>query len=81
MPSIGDHHLTNFNPDAKLEVFGQEINVPDVWIDDKKTKTGYEINFTKYFYEFKPLRGLAEIRADILALEESSLELEKTVLD
>ena len=26
MLSIGDHHLTNFNPDAKLEVFGQEIN-------------------------------------------------------
>ena len=41
----------------------------------------YEINFTKYFYEFKPLRSLAEIKADILALEASSLELEKTVLE
>ncbi len=47
----------------------------------KKTKTGYEINFTKYFYDFKPLRSLAEIKADILALEESSLELKKTVLE
>ena len=26
MLSIGDHHLTEFNPDGKLEVFGQEIN-------------------------------------------------------
>ncbi len=42
--------------------------------------TGYEINFTKYFYEFKPLRSLAEIRADILALEQSSFELEHRVL-
>ena len=46
-----------------------------------QAKTGYEINFTKYFYEFKPLRSLAEIKADILALETSSLELEKTVLE
>ncbi len=51
------------------------------WVDESKTKIGYEINFTKYFYEFKPLRSLAEIKADILALEASSLELEKTVLE
>ncbi len=56
-------------------------HLPKAWIDDSKTKTGYEINFTKYFYEFKPLRSLAEIKADILALEASSLELEKTVLE
>jgi len=51
------------------------------WVDESKTKTGYEINFSKYFYEFKPLRSLAEIKADILALEQSSLELEQKVLD
>ena len=56
-------------------------HLPKAWIDESKTKTGYEINFTKYFYEFKPLRSLAEIKADILALEASSLELEKTVLE
>lgn len=55
------------------EYFEREIkpNLPDAWIDESKTKTGYEISFTKYFYEFKPLRSLDEIRADILALEES----------
>ena len=56
-------------------------HLPKAWIDESKIKTGYEINFTKYFYEFKPLRSLAEIKADILALEASSLELEKTVLE
>lgn len=55
-------------------------HVPDAWIDESKTKIGYEINFNKYFYEFKPLRSLEKIRADILALEESSFELEKKVL-
>jgi type I restriction enzyme M protein len=65
------------------EYFEQEVkpHLPDAWIDEKKTKTGYEINFTKYFYEFKPLRSLAEIKADIIALEESSLELEKRILE
>ena len=70
-------------PQSIKKYFEQEVkpHIPDAWIDEKKTKTGYEINFTKYFYEFKPLRSLAEIKADILALEESSLELEKKVLD
>jgi type I restriction enzyme M protein len=69
-------------PQTIEEYFEREVlpHVPDAWVDEGKTKTGYEINFTKYFYEFKPLRSLAEIRADILALEQSSLELEKGVL-
>ncbi len=29
----------------------------------------YEISFTKYFYEYQPLRSLAEIKADILKLQ------------
>jgi type I restriction enzyme M protein len=45
-------------------------HVPDAWIDESKTKTGYEINFTKEFYKYTPLRSLDEIRADIMALEE-----------
>ena len=55
-------------------------HVPDAWIDDSKTNIGYEINFTKYFYEYKPLRSLEEIRADILALEMETEGLIKTVI-
>ena len=43
--------------------------VPDAWMDRKRDKVGYEISLTRYFYEFKPLRSLEEIKADILALE------------
>ena len=73
----------NLIPQTIEEYFKREVkpHLPDAWIDEKKTKIGYEINFTMYFYEFKPLRSLAEIRADILSLEKSSLELEKTVLE
>ena len=54
--------------------FKREVqpHLPDAWIDHSKTKVGYEINFTKYFYTYKPLRSLEEIRKDILALEEET---------
>ena len=55
-------------------------HVPDAWLDESKTNTGYEINFTKYFYEYKPLRSLDEIRADILALEEETDSMIKQVI-
>jgi type I restriction enzyme M protein len=73
----------NLVPQTIEEYFEAEVkpHLPEAWIDHSKTKTGYEINFTKYFYEFKPLRPLAKIKADILALEEKTLETEKTVLD
>jgi type I restriction enzyme M protein len=44
-------------------------HVPDAWIDESKTQIGYEISFTRYFYKPQPLRTLAEIRDDILAVE------------
>lgn len=70
-------------PQTITEYFDREVrpHLPNAWINEDKTKIGYEINFTKYFYEFKPLRSLAEIKADILALEEKTLEAKKTVLD
>lgn len=73
----------NLVPQTIEEYFEREVtpHLPDAWIDEKKTKVGYEINFTKYFYEFKPLRSLTDIKADILALEEKTLETEKKVLD
>ena len=45
---------------------------PDAWIKADATKIGYEISFTRHFYQPQPLRTLAEIRADILAVEEEA---------
>jgi type I restriction enzyme M protein len=45
---------------------------PDAWIDENKTKIGYEISLTKHFYKPRPLRSLDEIRADILAVEKEA---------
>ncbi len=70
-------------PQTIQEYFEREVtpHLPDAWIDEKKTKIGYEINFTKYFYEFKPLCSLTDIKAQIEALEKTSLENQQTVLD
>jgi type I restriction enzyme M protein len=54
--------------------FRREVlpHVPDAWIDPDATKIGYEISFTRYFYQPKPMRTLEEIRADILAVQRES---------
>ena len=70
-------------PQTIEEYFEAEVkpHLPEAWIDESKTKTGYEINFTKYFYEFKPLRSLSEIKADILELEERTFGRANKVLE
>ncbi|MBR4750222.1 MAG: SAM-dependent DNA methyltransferase [Thermoguttaceae bacterium] len=42
---------------------------PDAWIDQKKTKVGYEIPMTRYFYEYQPPEPVEEIEARIRKLE------------
>ena len=45
---------------------------PDAWLVEADTKIGYEISFTRHFYQPPQLRTLAEISADILALEQET---------
>ncbi len=51
--------------------FAREVlpYAPDAWIDSKKSKVGYEIPFTRYFYHYEAPRPSAEIRDEILAIE------------
>ena len=46
--------------------------MPDAWMDRDMDKIGYEINFTKEFYKYKPLRSLDDIRNDLLVLEKET---------
>lgn len=54
------------------EYFEREIKPfnPDAWIDEKKTKIGYEIPFTRLFYKFQQPEKSEEIAARIRKLEE-----------
>ena len=56
-------------------------HVPESWIDRKRDKVGYEINFNRYFYQYTPLRSLKEIADEILALERKSEGLLNEVLE
>ena len=53
------------------EYFKREVLpfAPDAWIDEKKSKIGYEIPFTRYFYKYEAPKPSAEIMAEILELE------------
>jgi type I restriction enzyme M protein len=73
----------NPEPDPKLRdtenvPLGQDIDeyvarevlpyIPDAWVDHAKTKVGFEIPFTRHFYEYVPPRPLEEIDADVKRL-------------
>ena len=45
---------------------------PDAWYARESVRVGYEISFTRHFYQPQPMRTLEEIRADILALEKET---------
>jgi type I restriction enzyme M protein len=47
--------------------FEREVlpHAADAWIDEEKTKVGYEIPFSRHFYVFKAPRALSEIDADL----------------
>lgn len=70
--------LTNIDDYYKTEV---KPHLPESWMDRDKDKIGYEINFTKYFYQFKPLRSLENITTDLLKLEQESEGLFKEIVD
>lgn len=56
------------------EYFEREVlqHIPDAWIDESKTVKGYEISFTRYFYNYVPPRSIEEIIAEIFELEKET---------
>jgi type I restriction enzyme M protein len=75
-----DSELRDFEQIPLLEEGGVEAFIrrevlpytPDAWIVDADTKIGYEVSFTRHFYQPPQLRTLAQISADILALEQET---------
>ena len=69
--------------------FEREVkpHVPDAWIDTKRRDArdgqvglvGYEINFNRYFYEYRPPRPLEQIQADIQQVEKEIVAMLREV--
>ena len=77
-PELRDTENVPLSEDVE-SFFAREVNphVPDAWIDTERRDpqdgevglVGYEINFNRYFYEYRPPRPLEEIEADIQRVE------------
>ncbi len=83
---VPDSELRDFeNVPLKDDIdayFEREVrpHVPDAWMDRSKDKVGYEISFTRYFYEYTPLRSTGEIAAELLALDEETENLLREIV-
>ncbi len=79
-PALRDTENVPLKEDVH-EYFAREVlpHVPDAWIDQDKTKIGYEIPFNREFYVYEPPRPLEEIEADIKGLENEIIRLLKEV--
>ncbi len=80
-PDLRDFENVPLKDDVD-EYFRREVlpHVPDAWVDEDKTKKGYEIPFTRHFYKYTPLRPLKDIEADIAGLELKIQDMLKGVL-
>ena len=78
---LRDYESIPLNEDIQ-KYFEREVlpHLPNAWIDEGKTKRGYEINFNSEFYEYKPLRSLDKIKQDILNLENKTEESIKKII-
>ncbi len=82
-PELRDTEQVSFLEPGGIDTFFKREclpYVPDAWIDEDKTKIGYEVSFTRVFYKPKPLRTPDEIKADIRAVEKESEGLLEEVL-
>ncbi len=81
-PELRDYENVPLTEDVK-EYMKREVHpfVPDAWIEESKTKIGYEIPFTRHFYKYVPPRPLEEIDAEIKTLESEILELLREVTE
>jgi len=57
--------------------FNREVkpHAPDAWIDEEKTKVGYEIPFNRHFYVFEPPRALDQIDADLKGVTDRIMKM------
>jgi type I restriction enzyme M protein len=74
-PNLRDSENIPFNYDGGIDAFiEKEVKpyAPDAYVDESKTKIGYEISFTKYFYKPVQLRDMKDILASLSELEKES---------
>ena len=75
-PELRDYENVPLKEDVDAYMKREVLpHVPDAWVDDSKTKIGYEINFNRYFYQYTPPRPLDEIEADLKKIEKEIADM------
>jgi len=70
-PELSDNENVPLKDDIDAYMAREVLpHVPDAWVDHSKTKIGYEIPFTRHFYEYTPPRPLEVIENEIRELED-----------
>ena len=74
-PEVRDYENVPLKEDIHA-YFQREVkpHVPDAWIDESKTRIGYEVPFNRHFYKYTPPRPLEEIQAEIKQAEQEILK-------
>ena len=78
LPPRLDEYVDESNAVGAIEAYVErEVlpYIPDAWVDEGKTRIGYEIPFSREFYEYTRPRPLELIEAEITELEDKILEL------
>jgi len=75
-PDLRDYENVPLKEDVD-EYMRREVlpHVPDAWVDESKTKIGYEVNFNRHFYKYTPPRPLEEIEADLKKIEKEIADM------
>ena len=74
-PELRDTENIPFQYEGGIDTFIEKEVLPyapDAYVDEDKTKIGYEISFTKYFYKPVKLRDMKDILASLAELEKES---------
>ena len=66
-----EEHIARLDNEDIDDYMRREVlpHVPDAWVDESRTKIGYEVNFNRYLYKYTPPRPLHEIETDLKRIE------------
>ena len=83
-PDLRDTEQIPLNYGGGIQAFMEKEVLPyhkDAWVDEESIQTGYELNFTKYFYVPKKLPSVKELVEEIKKLEAESEGLMDSILE
>lgn len=83
-PALRDTEQVPFLYDGGIAGFMQNEVLPyvqDAYVDNTKTKVGYELSFTKYFYKPTELRLLNDIKSELTVTQNTAEQLRKLIME